>query len=204
MKIVLLILGALAALIVLFVVWRLYATIAGSKRTYLKLAARIAPVSLALRDGRIPRQVDLDAFAADRTTRKVLYEELEIHDRLDLFPPAFRTQEALAEADLAAWLAHPNELGSVPDEIELMKQVPAPGLDGQSYYAFRYRMREPHWSAKDGWMAGVAGPYDPRGPLATSGRGTFSRFEAYDSRTPEEHVLVTHLLVFERKASPAS
>ena len=48
MKIVLLILGALAALIVLFVVWRLYATIAGSKRTYLKLAARIAPVSLAL------------------------------------------------------------------------------------------------------------------------------------------------------------
>jgi hypothetical protein len=201
MSIALLILGALVALFVLFVVWRIYATHAGTRRTYLRLAAKIAPVNQALQEGRTPRQVDLDVFAADRTTRKVLYETLEAHDRLDLFPDAFRTQEALAEADLAAWLSHPNEMGAPPDEIELMDTAAAPGRDGQVYYVFRFRMRAPHWAAGDGWMAGVAGPYDLQGSLTTHGRGTFSRFEAYDSRPSEEHVLVTHRLVIERRAS---
>lgn len=201
MKLALLILGALVALFVLFIAWRIYATHAGTRRTYLRLAAKIAPVNQALQEGRVPRQIDLDVFAADRTTRKVLYEALEAHNRLDLFPAAFRTQEALAEADLAAWLSHPNELGAPPDEIELIEKTPAPGLDGQVYYVFRFRVRAPHWAANDGWMAGVAGPYDNRGELAAHGRGTFSRFEADDSRTPEEHVLVTHRLVIERRAS---
>jgi hypothetical protein len=104
----------------------------------------------------------------------------------------------MAEANLIGWLNHPNELRSPPDQIELMKKVKAPRADGY-YFVFRYRVEEPHWAAKDGWMAGVAGPYDLTGAPAPHARGTFSRFEAYDSRTPEEHVEVTHRAVIERQ-----
>jgi hypothetical protein len=39
----------------------------------------------------------------------------------------------------------------------------------------------------------VPAPYAP---------GTFSRFEAFDSRTPEEHVRAHHQLVIERQNVP--
>jgi hypothetical protein len=134
-------------------------------------------------------------------TRKVLYEVLAEHDQIELFPQEQRTWEALAEADLVAWLCHPNELGAPPDEIELTKQLPVPGEAAGShrYFLFRYRTHAPHWAAGDGWMAGVAGPYDVEKEPEPHASGTFSRFEAYDSRTPEEHVEVTHRLVVERK-----
>lgn len=203
MKLVLIIVGSFAALVLLFVVWSIYHAITGSRRAYLRLAARIAPVVTALAAGREPDPHDLFAYARDRVTRKVLYDALEFHKKLHLFPKEFFTCEAMAEADLVAWLFHPNELGSPPDEIELTMRIPAPsGQHASSYYfLFKYRMMPPHWAAKDGWMAGVAGPYDLKADPVSSAPGTFSRFEAYDSRKPEEHVLVTHRLVVERKAS---
>ena len=75
-----------------------------------------------------------------------------------------------------------------------MARIPQPGASSQdsAYFVFKYRMHEPHWAAKDGWLAGVAGPYDTAGEPCSSGRGTFSRFEAIDSRSPEEHVAIVH------------
>lgn len=48
-------------------------------------------------------------------------------------------------------------------------------------------------------MAGVAGPYMTAAELAPYGAGTFSQFEAYDSRSPEEHVKFIHELAFGRE-----
>lgn len=187
--VVVLLLGALGV----FVAWRLWATHAGARDVYLRLTERIAPVETRLSAGQEPAAADLQRFAGDRETRQVLYDALKGHDRLALFPKAFGTPELLAEGALVLWLCHPNELAAPPDEIERMAEVPAPASQGRGarYFVFRFRTKPPHWAAKDGWMAGIAGPYDGTGPLPVELSGTFSRFEAFDSRTPEEHVRVT-------------
>jgi hypothetical protein len=194
MKIVLSGLG----LVALLVVWRLYATIAGGERAYNRLLAEIAPITRALAAGHDPAEADLVTFASDRRTRRVLYDVLDHQRKLHLFPRQFLTWEAMAEADLAAWLNHPNELGSPPDEMELMTRARDPGVDTH-YFLFRFRMRPPHWAAKDGWLAGVAGPYDLSQEPKPYGPGTFSRFESFDSRTPEQHVEMIDGLTSKRR-----
>ena len=194
MKTILITIGVLVAIAAIVVVWLVWAAIAGGRRSYATLAARIEPVVKRLVAGEPPDPADLARFAQDRETRKVLYDALERHQKLDLFPASWLTAEAMAEADLVVWLNHPNELAAFPDEIELMATLPAPGADSerQRYFVFRYRMNPPHWSAKDGWLAGVAGPYPVDGPVAPHATGTFSRFEPYDSKPPEAHLQATH------------
>ena len=194
MKTILITIGVLVAIAAIVIVWLVWATFAGGRRSYATLAARIEPVVKRLIAGEPPNPADLERFAQDRETRKVLYDALERHQKLDLFPASFLTAEALAEADLVVWLNHPNELAALPDEIELMATLPAPGADSerQRYFVFRYRMNPPHWRAKDGWLAGVAGPYPVDGPVAPHATGTFSRFEPYDSKPPEAHLQATH------------
>jgi hypothetical protein len=192
--------GALVTLVVVFVIWRIYATIAGGSRTYRAQLEAIAPVTSAIDAGRAPAEEDLLRFARDRTTRQVLHDVLTQKEKLDLFPRECLTWPAMAEANMVAWLCHPNELQTPPDEIELMATLPAPGSSTTHYFLFRYRTNEPHWAAKDGWMAGVAGPYDLTGPPVPIAPGTFSRFEKFESRTPEQHVAIHHRLVIERKS----
>jgi hypothetical protein len=94
----------------------------------------------------------------------------------------------LSEGQLVEWLLHPNELGARPDEIELMKKIE--DGDRGRWLVYRFRMREPHWAAKDGWMAGVVGPVGPADdaePLPEA-PVVFSMFNAFDSASPEEHV----------------
>jgi hypothetical protein len=202
MRTLLLSIGGVVGVVVAFIAWRLWATIAGGYRNYRRLAARIEPVARRLIAGEDPAPADLERFAAARETRKVLYDALERHNKLALFPSTYLTSEAMAEADLIVWLNHPNELGTVPDDIELMATVPtsAPGFGAARYFVFRYRTNPPHWAAKDGWLAGVAGPYPARGPIASSSApATFSRFEAYESRSPEEHVRAVQASVRPRR-----
>lgn len=191
--------GAIAGLVAAFVVWRIYATVAGGRRAYARLLEAIAPVTRALAERREPDPEDVLRFARDRNTRKVLHGVLAHAGKVHLFPHALLTWEAMAEADLVSWLNHPNELGAFPDEIELMARVPAPAGAGQ-YFVFRFKTAPPHWAAADGWKAGVAGPYDLGAAPVPHGRGTFSRFEAYDSRTPEGHVEAAPRAAAERKS----
>ncbi|MBI4497709.1 MAG: hypothetical protein HY689_07425 [Chloroflexi bacterium] len=134
----------------------------------------------------------LEEVAASPETRGLLYDLLADLGKLSLYPERFRTQEALAESRMVRWLTFPTELNRVPDEIELMKVIPFDtGMpDGLlDYYVFRFRTHPPHWAAKDGWMAGVAGPYRrDEAPTTRSYGHTFSDFAAWDSRAPEEHV----------------
>ena len=194
MKTILITIGVIVAIVAALAVWLVWRTLAGGRRSYGVLAARVDPLLKRLIAGEPLNPADLERFAQDRETRQVLYDMLEQRRRLDLFPASFLTAEAMAEADLVVWLYHPNELAALPDEIELMATLPAPGADSerQRYFVFRYRMNPPHWRAKDGWLAGVAGPYPVDGPVAPHATGTFSRFEPYDSKPPEAHLQATH------------
>ena len=194
MTTILLWLGGAAGVVLMLVVWLYYRAAAGGQRAYQKLVARIQPVTQALANGQSPAEADLVRFAQDRETRKALYTTLDAAGRADLFPSQFRTTEHMAEADLIAWLNHPNELGCPPSEIELVARVTEPGAPSTDsvYFVFRFRTLEPHWQAKAGWLAGVAGPYSTAAAPAPDAKGTFSRFEAIESRTPEDHVAVVH------------
>jgi Flp pilus assembly protein TadD len=137
-----------------------------------------------------PAHVLYVARSAEMRTH--LFEELGELGSRSLFPEEYRTQAAFAESDMVNWLSFPTELGRVPDEIDLMEVVGVDAGEGRGlldFYLFRFRMYEPQWAAKDGWMAGVSGPFsrsDP--PSTTSPGGTFSSFEPWESKTPEEHV----------------
>ena len=145
-----------------------------------------------LRQGKTVDAKHFERVAGRSETRGWLYEELSKLEKPSLMPEKFATQAALAESDLVAWLLHPNELGRVPDEIEMMKAV---GVEmgeptrTHDYYVFRFRVSEPHRPAIEGWMAGVSGPFVHGDLPAISSLGdTFSAFEPWEGKTPEQHV----------------
>jgi hypothetical protein len=147
--------------------------------------------SLLAHDQRLPAAA-VAAVAASAEMRNFLYDKLNARGMTDLFPARYRTQAALAESNMVGWLTYPTELGRVPDQIELKKVV---SVDTESpdgildYYLFRFRTLPPHWAAKDGWMAGVAGPFLRKEAPTTDAQGdTFSEFERWSARTPEAHV----------------
>ena len=150
-----------------------------------------ALVSL-LRLGKLVDKKDVDTVASHAETRNMLYTHLGRLGKSSLFPEEYRTQEAFAESDMVNWLVFPTELSRVPDEIELMKVVAIDtGLPDAiyDYYLFRFRTREPHWAAKDGWIAGVSGPFLRKDQPTTESLGdTFSTFTRWDDKTPDEHV----------------
>src|SRR5262249_684251 len=145
-----------------------------------------------LRLGKDVSSKDVADVAASAEMRNVLYDALQKYKKTELFPPKYRNQAAFAESDMVNWLIYPTELARVPDEIELMKVVPIDtGFEGgiYDYYLFRFRTKEPHWAAKDGWIAGVSGPFARNDAPTTKALGhTFSEFAKWDSKKPEEHV----------------
>lgn len=145
-----------------------------------------------LRHGEQVPERELTRIAAWAETRNLLFDGLQELGRPDLFPRAYATQAALAESDMVGWLTFPTELARVPDEIELMKVV-SEDVGGEEgildFYLFRFRTDPPHWAAKDGWMAGVAGPFRRADAPSTASYGhTFSTFDRWDDKRPEEHV----------------
>ncbi len=145
-----------------------------------------------IRLGKPVDKKDVEDVASYAEMRNWLYIALKQLASSSLFPEKFRTQKSFAEADLVNWLVYPTELNRAPDEIELMKVVTVDtGLpDGvYDYYLFRFRTKEPHWSAKDGWLAGVSGPFLRKDQPTTESLGdTFSTFAKWDAKTPDDHV----------------
>lgn len=145
-----------------------------------------------LRLGHPVPSVVFTQIAASAEARKWLFIELEKREKLYLMPDEYQTQAALAESDLVSWLTFGTELGCAPDEIELMQVFSVPVQEFEEtleYYLFRFRTFSPHWAAKDGWMAGLSGPFiQGEPPRAHSYGETFSTFDGWDSKTPEEHL----------------
>ena len=146
----------------------------------LRSAAAIALLRLASTVDR----AEIEALAADPEVREKLYRALRRLKKARLFPRRFATQRAIAEADMVQWLIADIDAG--PEEIELLEPVER---GGARYYVFRFRYAAPHDAAKDGWLAGISGPWADEGrERADACGGTFSEFEPAERRSPSEHV----------------
>jgi len=169
-------------------------------RRHRYLKRKLAPLLEPLRAGRRPDAADIDRLAHDPETRNTTWKLLEEADLTDSFPSECATQQAFAESTLAAWLAHPCELGRAPEEMQLAQIVPIDTPTGEfDYYLFRFRTHAPHWAAANGWMAGIAGPF-PHGDR-TPGIPccALSQFERFDAHTPREHVERLHEIIARRR-----
>lgn len=147
------------------------------------------PVTFALTSA-VRRKLDLPAAVVTRVgkdpeTRSTLYGLLRDLGASDRIPAEYRSRDAFAEADIVGWLAHPNELGHAPTDIEKMATFTATH-EGQEVELYVWRFR----CEGEAWQAATSGPYattGPEGPL--SGPSTFSMFEDWDTKTPEEHAM---------------
>jgi hypothetical protein len=194
MRYVLYAVGGVVALVVIGFVLLVINASLGSRRQRKQARAKLAPVLDPLDAGQAPDPIAVRQLAADRATRNALYDALAERGKESLFPREFRTRPAFAEADLAFWLSHPNELRSLPDDMQLVQVVTLPTDVGPvEYYLFRFRTNAPHWAADKGWMAGVSGPYpkDPKALLAAPA-GTFSELTPFDAASPKDHVQAFH------------
>lgn len=84
----------------------------------------------------------------------------------------------------------------------MMKEIPwtqGQPTEACRFFVFRFRTKPPHWAAKDGWLAGVAGPYWENEEPDLVPAGVFSRFEAFDSCSPDEHLNKTVELVMKAR-----
>lgn len=151
----------------------------------------LAVVSLARLDHE-PAALALDAIASDPETRNHLFDAVASLNKRDLFPQHQSSQAKLAESDMVQWLTFPTELGRAPDHIELMTTIErdlGPDAGVVVYFVFRFKTDPPHWSAEDGWMAGVAGPFSKSDFPTTQAWGdTFSTFTRWDEFSAEEHL----------------
>lgn len=163
----------------------LSSVLANSNDNELKMFAAIA----SIRRGIDVHPEELRSIAADISTRLNLSRSLQDMGRSDLFPAAYNVQDSLALGEMVNWLVYPTELARVPDEISLEKVVTVnEGQGDANYYLFKFRSNDTLWS-KDGWMAGVAGPYLLKNmPTPYDEGGTYSEFYKWESMTPQQHI----------------
>ncbi|XXF81244.1 hypothetical protein P2318_16240 [Myxococcaceae bacterium GXIMD 01537] len=133
----------------------------------------------------------LQRVSAHPELRRWLYEYLKKANQLERMPARFRTQAALAETDMVHWLLDTKALGVAPSRIELKKVLtlkPGGDVGELDYYVFRYQVAAPHELAASGWLAGVSGPFRRKeGPSLNALGDTFSAYEPFARKTPEQH-----------------
>ncbi|MCU1308061.1 MAG: hypothetical protein JWN45_2756 [Acidobacteriaceae bacterium] len=127
---------------------------------------------------------ELEKIAASHEVRILLWEQLR-QLQMELMPIRWSGSDQLAASELSRWIEHPMELGTPPEEIELIETFPVQ-VDERvlDLYLFRFREFAKPWEPDQGWKAGVAGPYE-NGQFV---RSCFSSFESWDARTPEDRV----------------
>jgi hypothetical protein len=150
---------------------------------------RIKPLIDKILNGNELTTDDVVPYAKNVLTREITFQLLSEHNQLDLFPKAYHTLIKGAESNLAQWLEFPTELNACPDEIEHIKRVTF-DFDGENNFVhfevFKFRVNEPHWAAKDGWMLGVVGPYFDDSIPYDFPHSTFSRLSStIDKVSPE-------------------
>ena len=154
---------------------------------------RIKLLNEKLKNGENLMELDILPFAKNILTRQTTFELLNEYSKTELFPKEFLTIEKGAESNLANWLEFPTELDSCPDEMELVKKVTY-NIESKNvyYYVFKFRINEPHWAAKDGWMSGVVGPYFDDSKPYDFPSGTFSRLSKIDSVSSDDEAKWVH------------
>ena len=131
----------------------------------------------------------LAALPADLETRAWTWECLDIAGLADRVPPELCSPTALATSAMAAWLADPDQLGTLPDEIELAEAIQFEGEDADWWYVYRVRVAPPHPLAAGGWRAAVAGPMPaPDSGVAAVPGLVATQLEPWEVRIPAAHL----------------
>lgn len=196
MKLVFIIIGVLVVVIILFAIYRLVTVKRQNKKLNEKRFDRVKELHYKLESGHEITETDVLPFAINVLTRQTAFQLLASQDKINLFPKEYNTLLKSAESNLANWLEFPTELGACPDEIEHIKRVTF-DFDGRHnfvhYEVFKYRVNEPHWAAKDGWILGVVGPYFDDSKPYDFPQATFSRVSStIDKVTPDEEAKWVH------------
>lgn len=196
MKIVFIIIGLLVLVIVVFAVYRLLTVKRQNNKLNAERFNRVKELYNKLESGQGITEYDVLPFAKNLLTRQTAFQLLADHDKTNLFPKEFNNLISSAESNLANWLEFPTELNACPDEMEHIKRVTF-DFDGQNnfvhYEVFKYKVNEPHWAAKDGWILGVVGPYFDDSQPYDFPQATFSRVSStLDKVTPDEEAKWVH------------
>ena len=187
--------SAVLLLIAGFLFYRRWKVNAGMKALRAQKFQRIKSVVDKFDNGQIPTADEVRPFAFNIATREAIYELLKEKGNLALFPPELLTIEKGAEANLANWLEFPTELDALPDELEHVERVIIPfDKDNEVFYhVFKFRVHEPHWASKDGWILGVVGPYFSDSKPFDFPGATFSRFSSkFGTIAPKDEAKWVH------------
>lgn len=180
--------------ILIIPVYRFYSVKRQSGVLYEKRFERIKALYEKLENGDPITADEVKPYAENLLTRKTAFQMLADKDKTNLFPNEFKTIVLGAESDLCNWLEFPTELGTCPDEIEHVEEVVFE-MDKEKaiYQVFKFRMDEPHWAAKKGWLLGVAGPYFEDSEPYDNTVATFSRMKnKFGEVEPEVEALWVH------------
>lgn len=120
-----------------------------------------------LKAGQRPDAEWVCALANDLVYAELTYGILEEHALTDMFPRELADPDYLAKSDMVHWLTYPTELGTVPDEIELLGRV---NVKDVTYHVFKFRANGDAMSdeLKNKWLVGWS---------SRNGGGTFSHFD---------------------------
>ncbi|MFM7739777.1 MAG: hypothetical protein ACKO9H_10260 [Planctomycetota bacterium] len=125
----------------------------------------------------------LSRFCGDLMRAKAAVNFLTEVGREDLIPDEARQPAFLARAEMAAWLAHPNELGMPPDEIEVLDHRELawpPTGERKPFWLIWFRLRDRTGLEGDKVSCGVVGSM------------TWSFFFGQMEQRPPEDVYAIH------------
>jgi hypothetical protein len=196
MKIVFIIIGLVVLAITIFAIYRSITVKRQNNKLNAERFDRVKELYDRLESKQELTEQDVTPFAKNILTRQATFQLLSDYNKTNLFPKEYNTLVKGAESNLANWLEFPTELDACPDEIEHIKRVTF-DFDGQDnfvhYEVFKYRVNEPHWAAKDGWILGVVGPYFDDSKPYDFPQATFSRVSStLDKITPDEEAKWVH------------
>jgi len=195
MNIAIIVIGLIILAIVIFVLYRHFKVTKQAGEFSKQQMDSIKPLFDRLERGETLTQQDIYPFAKNLQTRVMTYKLLKESNKEDLFPTEFCTIIQAAQSNLANWLEFPTELNACPDEVEHIKRVTF-DFDGQSHFVhyevFKYRINEPHWAAKYGWIFGVVGPYFDDSKPYDHPSATFSKVNSINETTPEDEAMWVH------------
>ncbi len=139
-----------------------------------------------LRNGEAVDPDEIEQVARSNEMRLIFWKRLRECGMESFMPQCWSSPEQLAASDLAGWVAHPLEMGVLVEDIELMNRFQVKGdLDEALVgYLFRFREYPKPWEPGEGWMAGIAGPFQNGEAVGSP----WSSFDRWDSMSPEEHI----------------
>lgn len=180
----------IVVLLVAFIFWRWTSVACGARSRDEKLLARFDEIGKKIDAGQTVIPQEIEVLAERPEMRYMLFAILRQMKRQDLLPVKYSSSVAQGESALAYWLMHPNELQDAPEAIEFIETIKKT-VDGHDsdFHVYRYRMPASHWSEKDGWLLGLAGPMKIEPEPYFEMPGAFSRAgDIYGKAKPTELV----------------